>query len=106
VLRFLAKLFGKLGLIGLISWLLNITPASAALSCRQIDGHQICIEQIERSAKNYWQYQAMVSKDGLKLPIASYDCREKLITDFDGNISSFRNRKDGGFVCSLYRRRG
>ncbi len=106
MLRSLVKLLGKLGAIGLLSWLLNIMPASAALSCRQIDGHQLCIERIERSAKNYWQYQAMVSKDGLKLPTASYDCREQLITDFDGNISSFRQRQDGSFVCSLYRRRG
>ena len=84
---------------------MSVAPASAEF-CRRVDGHRICILKIERSAKNYWQYQAMVSNDGITQPAASYDCRERLITDPDGNLSSFRSRKDGNIVCSLYRRRG
>ncbi|WP_309744215.1 MULTISPECIES: hypothetical protein [unclassified Chamaesiphon] len=91
--------------IGLFVWLGSVTPARAEF-CRQVDGQQICIIDIKRSAKNYWQYQAMVRIDGIDMPAASYDCRDRLITDPDGNMSSFRSRKDGRIVCSLYRSRG
>ena len=86
-------------------WLVSVTPARADF-CRQVDNQRICILDIKRSAKNYWQYQAMVSIDGVEQPAASYDCRDRLITDPDGNMSSFRSRKDGKIVCSLYRPRG
>lgn len=95
----------KLCSIGLLLWFVSIVPADADF-CRQMDGHQTCILSIKRSAKNYWQYQAIVSNDGIESPPASYDCRERLITDLNGAVSSFRERKDAKFVCSLYRRRG
>lgn len=95
----------KLLAIGLLLWWTSVTPARAEF-CRQVEGHQICIVSIKRSAKNYWQYQAMVTTDGVARPTASYDCREQLITDLDGNTASFRSRRDGKIVCSLYRRRG
>jgi hypothetical protein len=82
---------------------MTLTPARAAF-CRQVEDRRICIINIERSAKNYWQYQAAVSINGVRQPAASYDCRDRLITDPDGNMSSFRSRKDGNIVCSLYRR--
>ena len=101
VLKYLFKLCS----IGILIWSMNLDPAFAAF-CRQVDGHQICIVDIKRSAKNYWQYQAVVSNDGIESPSASYDCRERLIVDVDGKVSSFRSRQDAQFVCSLYRRRG
>jgi hypothetical protein len=94
----------KLCSIGLLIWSIGVAPANAEF-CRKLEGHQICIVDIQRSAKNYWQYQAVVSNDGIELPAASYDCRERLITDRDGSLSSFRSRKDGSVVCSLYRPR-
>jgi hypothetical protein len=84
---------------------MGMAPAYGAF-CRQIEGHRICIVDIKRSAKNYWQYQAVVSNDGIESPPASYDCREQLIIDLGGKVSSFRERKDAKFVCSLYRSRG
>ncbi len=92
----------KLTISSLLCWSLTILPAQAKF-CRQTQGHQICILKIDRSAKNYWQYQALVSIDGIEKPAASYDCRDRLITDRDGNLSSFRSRLDGKIVCSLYR---
>jgi hypothetical protein len=100
VLKYLFRLCS----IGLSIWFISIAPADAAF-CRQVEGHQICIVDIKRSAKNYWQYQAVVSNDGIESPAASYDCRERLITDLAGNLSSFRSRQDAKFVCSLYRAR-
>ncbi|MCY7368089.1 MAG: hypothetical protein LH474_08050 [Chamaesiphon sp.] len=95
----------KLCSIGLLIWCVSVAPAHAEF-CRQVDGHRICIVDIKRSAKNYWQYQAVVSNDGIPESAASYDCRERLITDVNGKVSSFRARKDAKFVCSLYRPRG
>jgi hypothetical protein len=95
----------KLCAIGLLFWLTIADPVRAEF-CRQTDGHRICIVSIKRSAKNFWQYQAMVSMDGIDRPSASYDCRARLITEADGNTASFRSRQDGKIVCSLYRRRG
>lgn len=103
--RLVVKFICKLCSIGLLFWSISITSAAASF-CRQIEGHQICIIDIKRSAKNYWQYQAVVSKDGIEAPPASYDCRERLITDFHGKLTSFRSSKDAQFVCSLYRARG
>jgi hypothetical protein len=93
----------KLLWVGLLCWLTVVAPARAEF-CRQVDGHRICILSIKRSAKNYWQYQATVSTDGIKQPAASYDCREKSIIEADGNMALFRSRLDGSIVCSLYRR--
>jgi hypothetical protein len=103
--RQVLKSLFKLCSIGLLIWSMGVAPAYAEF-CRQVDGHRICIVDIKRSAKNYWQYQAVVTNDGVESPPASYDCRERLITDLAGNLTSFRSRKDAQFVCSLYRRRG
>lgn len=100
----MSKLFIKLVSSILLCWLLGISPVQAADICRQIEGHQVCIVKIERSAKNYWQYKATAKIDGKEKPVASYDCRERSITDLDGNISLFRSRLDSQLVCSLYRR--
>ena len=97
--------FIKVCAIGLLLWSIGIVPVRAEF-CRQVGTQRICIVEIERSAKNYWQYQAMVSIDGIAKPSASYDCRARLITDPDGNTASFRSRQDGKIVCSLYRPRG
>ncbi len=85
-------------------WLVSTIPVRADEFCRQLDSHRVCILRIERSAKNYWQYQAVVSTDGIEQPFANYDCRERLITEPDGNMAAFRTRPAGAFVCSLYRR--
>jgi hypothetical protein len=99
MLKFFIKLLGAI----FLCWSIVILPARAEF-CRQLDGHQICILNIKRSAKNYWQYQATASIDGIEKPTASYDCRERLITDRDGNLSRFRSRIDSKLICSLYRR--
>jgi hypothetical protein len=100
---FLSHRLVKLLCLGLLCWLANTIPARAEF-CRQVDGHRICILSIKRSAKNYWQYQAVVSTDGIEQPFATYDCRDRLITEPDGTMAAFRTRPAGAIVCSLYRR--
>jgi hypothetical protein len=100
----LSTKFIKLIAIWISIWFVLVAPARADF-CRQVAGQRICIIKIDRSAKNYWQYRAIVSIDGVEKPAASYDCRDRSIVEADGNTSLFRSRPDGVVVCSLYRRR-
>jgi hypothetical protein len=100
--------FGCIRAIGLlcavaIGWSMMVLPAQASF-CRQVNDRQVCILDIKRSAKNYWQYQAVTSINGVRQPTAVYDCRDRSIYEADGSISSFRSNPTGSIVCSLYRR--
>jgi hypothetical protein len=99
VLQSLVKLLSLI----VLCWLIQMVPATAEF-CRQMGNHRICVIDIKRSAKNYWQYQAVVTTDGIKQPQGSYDCRDRLITEQDGNMASFRSRPDGAVVCTTYHR--
>ena len=50
-------------LIVLILTFVAMFPAEA-YTCRNYNGHQVCILSIKRSAKNHWEYRASVSADG------------------------------------------
>jgi hypothetical protein len=86
-----------------IIWLLSIAPASAEF-CRRVEDRQICILSIKRSAKNYWQYQATTSIDGIEQPTAIYNCRDRFVSEYDGSMSTFKTNPTGEIVCRLYRR--
>ena len=86
-------------IIGCFSWL--IFPVEAA-TCRTLDGHQICIIQIKRSAKNYWEYRAIVSIDGKKRPREVYNCRDKYTVEYDRAIIPFKKNGTGELICSLF----
>ena len=49
------KIIMIFGLI-VINWTIMTSSAKAEF-CRQINGQQICITKIKRSAKNYWEYR-------------------------------------------------
>ncbi|MEM9484490.1 MAG: hypothetical protein AAGA83_12445 [Cyanobacteria bacterium P01_F01_bin.116] len=67
----------------LMGWLLALvlamglwTPAvQAAPLCRTVGEHQVCILQITRSAKYYWEYRAVVKVDDKRRPMGRYSCR-------------------------------
>lgn len=86
-------------IIGCFLWL--IFPVEAA-TCRTLDGHQICIIQIKRSAKNYWEYRAIVSIDGKKRPREVYNCRDKYTVEYDLAIIPFKKNGTGELICSLF----
>jgi len=60
-------------------------PAKASV-CRNCDNHRICILSIKRSAKNYWEYRAAISFDGIKTPIEVYNCRSEVKIQQDGTV--------------------
>ncbi len=57
-------------------------PASAlageVLLCRSVEGHQVCVLSIKRSAKNFWEYRVQLRVDGQPQPQERYDCRRTL----------------------------
>lgn len=78
----------------------EIAPRSVSLRDRQI-----CIVEIKRSAKNFWEYQAVVSIDGEIRPQEKYNCRDRFLIEKDGTVKSFDNNDvAGNLVCSLYKR--
>ncbi|WP_392533531.1 hypothetical protein [Nostoc sp. C117] len=83
-------------------------PASASV-CKNYDvydgvrlHHQICILSINRSAKNYWEYRAAVSVDGIKTPIEVYNCRERVKVQQDGTLLPFGQKSPGEMICSFF----
>lgn len=91
----------------MLSGLLNaifIVPTAHAAYCRSVENHEVCILDIQRSAKNYWEYRARVSVDGEARSMAVYDCRDRSLTRQDGTRVSFRSDITGEVVCRLFRR--
>ncbi len=63
-----------LGLVcGTLVW---DTEALASILCRSVEGHQVCLETIKRSAKYFWEYRVVVTVDGNRQPSKRYDCRQ------------------------------
>lgn len=86
----------------LILFSLVTLPAEASV-CRNYQGHRICILTIKRSAKNYWEYRAAVSVDGIKRPIEVYNCLEQIKVEKDGTVVPFEKNDSGKLICSYFR---
>ena len=85
-------------------WFAVALPAEAFTYCRNLNDRAICILRIQRSAKNYWEYRAVVSIDGVKKPMEVYNCRDRVRIREDGTVVSFRSRGIGELICSLLNR--
>ncbi|WP_335097265.1 hypothetical protein [Nostoc sp.] len=88
----------------------GVHPAFASV-CRNYDvydglRHQICILSINRSAKNYWEYRAAVSVDGVKRPVQVYNCRERVKVQHDGTVLPFQQKNPGEMICSFFNSSG
>ncbi len=84
-------------------WIINLTAAPTEPStCRLFNGHKVCINDIRRSAKSYWEYRTVVSIDGMQQPLELYNCRDRLrILASDGSAIPFLTGKTGDWVCQL-----
>lgn len=76
-------------------------PAQALNYCRTVGDHQICLLDVKRSAKNYWEYRAVVSIDGQPRPLEIYNCRQRTRTLEDGTVVSFEAQGAGILICKL-----
>jgi hypothetical protein len=86
-------------------FLVLTTQSAHAAHCRTLKGQNVCIDWIKRSAKLYWEYQAVVSIDGKPQEKQVYDCRSRVIIDDQNTAFSFGKNDPGSVVCDLYRER-
>lgn len=89
--------------VGYVSWSMIISPAYAEF-CQQINGHQVCIVKIKRSAKNYWEYRVAVKTDQKIRPIEIYDCRQRHRITQEGKIIPFKSDGVGKLICRVLNR--
>jgi hypothetical protein len=90
----------------LLILVLSVAHPAFASVCRYYvyDGqrHQICILSINRSAKNYWEYRAAVSVDGVKKPTEVYNCHQRVKVKQNGTILPFEQKDPGEMICSFF----
>ncbi|MBD2663868.1 hypothetical protein B6N60_05147 [Richelia sinica FACHB-800] len=91
-------------ILGLFLFSLFVNAPAFALVCRHYQGHEICILNIKRSAKKYWEYRASVSIDGVKTPMEVYNCRAKFKLNQDGTVSQFIPHSPGEMICSYFKK--
>lgn len=77
-------------------------PAEASL-CRIIQGHTICLLSLQRSAKYFWEYRAVVEIDGEKRPLEVYNCRDRVRVRKDGKVVAFETNGPGELICSFFK---
>lgn len=87
--------------IAFFSW---TQVANAALICRELNEHKICILSIERSAKNYWEYRASIQIDDQIRPVEIYDCKKRIRIDHNGNEISFESDGVLEFICGFFKK--
>ena len=91
-------------LLLLISFFGFSLPAEASV-CRNYEGREICIVDIKRSAKNYWEYRVILSVDGEKKPLEVYNCRDRTKVKKDGSMLAFGEDNPGEIVCRFFDRK-
>lgn len=84
----------------LVLMLMSFIPPAQAAFCRQRSGHTICILDIKRSAKNYWEYRATVRIDDRVRPPEIYNCRDRIRVKPDGSTIAFEPDSAGELICS------
>ncbi len=83
----------------------QLLPAQATSPCRQVNGHEVCIQRMKRSAKRYWEYRASVKVDGVSRPMERYDCRDRLRLPDAGTFVPYWQDEAVDVVCALFKQR-
>lgn len=83
-------------------------PAQASF-CRHVkvqnSDRVICIQSIKRSAKNYWEYRAQVSVDGVERAVEIYNCRDRIRVRSDGTAVRFEPNGAGDLICNVLKKK-
>lgn len=87
----------------LLLFLATVLPVEAAELCRNLNDRTVCMISIQRSAKNYWEYRAIVRVDGVERPIEVYNCRDRVRIQQDGTIVPFEPNDASKLVCRLFK---
>ncbi|MDJ0695908.1 hypothetical protein [Mastigocoleus sp. MO_188.B34] len=81
----------------------GIIPNKDAM-CSNHDGHEICILNIQRSAKRYWNYRVAISVDGEKKPVEVYNCRGRFKIQRNGKVVPFEENGAGKLICKYFKK--
>ena len=86
-------------LVLLLIWSLACLPAQARpLFCRHEAFQSICVEDLKRSAKQYWEFRATVRREELQPVKVVVDCRGRRIYR-EQQWSNFQPGDGGATVC-------
>ncbi len=98
------KYKGLFLLLMLVCWL-GFAPIADASLCRVRNGQQVCILQLKRSAKNYWEYRAKVSLDGEQQRGREiYNCRDRTLTRKGKYPIPFKPNSPGQLICQTFQK--
>jgi hypothetical protein len=86
----------------LIVIFLGALPAQASF-CKNIEQQQVCILSIDRSAKNFWEYQVQLTVNHVTQPLAVYNCQEQQWRTPTGDWTAFTDDSVNAVACSLFR---
>lgn len=89
-------------ILGLLLWLTIALPVQAG-GCRTVNDQEVCIVSIKRSAKNYWEYRAIVRVDGEVKPLQVYDCRSQTTIQSNKVLELFEQDGTAEAVCSFFK---
>lgn len=80
------------------------TGRAIAAPCYQTASHSVCLISVKRSAKQFWEYRAVVSVDGAPREQEVYNCRDRQRIQADGRVVPFESGGAGEVICrKLYR---
>jgi hypothetical protein len=85
-------------------WLECPIPNAQAAICRLFGNSQVCIIEIKRSAKYYWQYRVVLQIDGEQRPREIYNCRDRIRIASSGQFQKFQENGIGDLICNLWKR--
>lgn len=89
-------------------WTTGMTLPAVAAQCQTVASQEVCILNLRRSAKNYWEYWAQLSINGVKQPERVYDCRvfakvRSRNVPPELTAETVKAESIGSLVCRLYR---
>jgi len=99
IAEFLVRRFFSVVCLTIAIWIVAL-PTNAA-TCRKYFDRDICILDIKRSAKYYWEYRAVVSIDSQRQPLQKYDCRHQVRIQHNGKVVPFEKGGAGELICKL-----
>jgi hypothetical protein len=97
-----------IALVLTLLWIVGIALPATAAQCQSIAGQEVCVLNLRRSAKHYWEYWTLLSIDGVKQPERIYDCRV-FAKGRSPNIppeltaETVKVESIGSLVCRLYK---
>jgi hypothetical protein len=87
----------------IVIFFLSFIPPIEAAACRTIQDQAICIVDIKRSAKNYWEYRVTLSINQMIQPVEIYNCRDRQIIKSDKTRVKFSSQDLSQSICRLYK---